>query len=279
MNIFSASANIPSCIIDPSYSIPMTFAGSSMMAVHDIWKKDFPKYSLGTKSLSSTGHFGMDMNMYTAYHGYAEARKRGSDELYHNKESLAFTELMSAPFDIEILREKYVMTAILCYSSVLLVNHTLNGFDDSIFKNGTGYFGNKKVNAWAGFAGLLAYSLIDYSVTGVGEEALFRGTGYEEMKVSFGIIPAKITDAICFSGAHIPQDIAVEKESADEVTAGFVSRAFMGLLLQAIYDECGLKGSTAAHMWIDTAITMFQYVFQCGVENDFSFSINFKINF
>lgn len=278
MTGFSAAANIPSCIIDPYYSIPMTFAGTAMMTCQDIGIKRFEEYSIGHKNLKSTGHFGFDMNMYTAYHGYAEARKKGPEELYGDKKSYSFTELMLSPFDPDVLKEKYVLTAIFAYSSVLFISNSMDGFENSVFKSGKGYFGNKKVNALAGFAGLLAYSLVDYTVTGVGEEALFRGTGYEEMKVSFGVIPAKITDAVCFSGAHIPQDIFIEKYDSGEVTSGFVSRAVMGLMLQAIYDKCGLKGSTAVHMWIDTAITMFQYLYQCGVENDYTFSLKFKIN-
>ncbi|MBQ0051231.1 MAG: CPBP family intramembrane metalloprotease [Treponema sp.] len=277
MTAFSTVANIPSCIIDPFYSIPMTAAGSGMMLSSNIWVNDFGEYSFGRKNLSSIGHFGMDMNMYTAYHGYAVARKMGPSELYQNKENYSFSELMLSPFNPGVLKEAYVCAPILGYAAVLLLSNSMNGFENSIFNSGHGYFGDRKVNALAGFFGLLAYSLVDFTITGVGEESFFRGTGYEEMQVSFGLLPAKIMDCVCFAGAHVPQDIFYENENAGEVVSGFASRALMGLILQAVYDKCGLRASTAVHMWVDTLITMFQYMYSCGVENDYKFSIDFKI--
>ena len=56
-------------------------------------------------------------------------------------------------------------------------------------------------------------------MTVIGEEVLFRGTGYEEMKVSFGVVPAKIIDAIAFSAVHIPQQVVA---NIDWEGAGFI---------------------------------------------------------
>ncbi len=277
MSGFSAASDIPACIVDPSYSIPFTLTGTGMMLSHSIWGENFREHTFGHKNLTSIGHFGMDMNMYTAYHGYAEARKKCVDDVYQNKTSYTFSQLLYAPFDKEVLKQKYVYTPILALSTVFVVSKSLGGFDQSIFKTGNGYFGRRKVNALAGLAGVFAYALVDYAVTGVGEESLFRGTGYEEMKVSWGIIPAKITDDICFAGAHVPQDIFYSQKSAGDVASAFISRATMGLILQGVYDECGLKGSTAVHMWIDTVISVLDYMYCCGVENDHTFSIKCKI--
>ena len=119
-------------------------------------------------------------------------------------------------------------------------------------------------------------SCFDYTMTGIGEEALFRGTGYEEMKVSFGIVPAKIIDAVIFPAVHIPQQVIAGYDWPSILLTAAVQTG-VTFLLQWIYDQGGLKDSIAVHAWVDIISSTLTYLFTTGTQgNTFALNINFS---
>ena len=151
------------------------------------------------------------------------------------------------------------------------------GFRDSVWATGKAYVGSREVPVLLGLVSTVALSCFTYTFTGIGEEALFRGVGYEEMKFSFGVVPAKLTDSLGFSACHIPQEI--QKGYAPATIAfDYGYRALLSLGLQWAYDEGGLKYSVAQHMWIDVLSSTLLYLCYAGSsDNDVSFSLNFSV--
>ncbi len=267
--------NIPAAIVNPSY----TLAGSAISTASwagGIYLINYPDL-FGNPSLSNVlANTGFKTNMWLEYKGYEKARSMAKAGIYSEYEELSFKDAFIAPFNPNILSKKSVWIPITAYGAFLAGFNCLGGFDNSVFKTGKSYLGNYKIPIALGAAAVFAVSCFDFAMTGIGEEALFRGTGYEEMKVSFGIVPAKIVDAVLFPAVHIPQQVV----AGDDWATILLTTAFQSgttFLLQWIYDQGGLKDSIAVHAWIDIISYSLTYLFTTGTQgNNFALNINFS---
>lgn len=275
ISLGSLLCNIPAAIVNPSYVLPGSALTTASWA-SGIFMENKPNI-YGNPSLSNTFmNIGFKGNMWLQYKGYEKARSLCSSDIYPEYENLSFKDAFLACYDPKILSKKSVWIPILGFSGLAMGASLLQGFDNSVFKTGESYIGNYKVPVIAGLATVLTLSCINYTFTGIGEEALFRGVGYEEMKVSMGLWPAKIIDAVGFPAVHVPQQIVSELDAAT-IFLAFGVQAGTSFLLQWIYDKGGLKDSIAAHMWMDVLSSVVTYLFTSGTENNnFALNISFS---
>lgn len=272
----SALLNIPAAIVNPKYTLIGTAITETSWAGGILLSK-YPNI-FGNPSLASMiTNFGLKGNMWLQYKGYETARTMATPGIYKDYETLSIKDIVTAPFNPNILSQKSVWIPILGIGSAIIALDCLNGFDKSVFATGESYLGNYKLPVAAGLATVLAFSCVNFTLTGAGEEALFRGTGYEEMKVSFGTIPAKLVDAVLFPCVHIPQQV-VAGLNWSSILITTLEQSAVTFLLQWIYDYSGLQSSIATHMWIDVISYVCAFAFTGGVENnDFSLNINFSM--
>ena len=268
--------NIPAAIVNPSYTLTGTAISTASWA-SGIFLSKYPEL-YGNPSISSVfANSGLKTNMWLQYKGYTKARSMAKDGIYNEYEDLSFGDVFTAPFNPNILSKKSVWIPIAAFSAIMLGYDCLAGFDNSVFKTGESYLGNYKIPIALGTAAVFAVSCFNFTMTGIGEEALFRGTGYEEMKVSLGIIPAKIIDAVVFPGVHVPQAINAGYDWLTILLTTGLYQSGVTFLLQWIYDQGGLKDSIATHAWFDIISYTLAYLFTTGTQgNQFSLNINFS---
>lgn len=275
MSAESLLLNIPAAIVNPSYTLAGSAISTASYATGIVLSK-YPEL-YGNPSITNVFvNTGLKTNMWLEYKGYEKARSMAKEGIYPEYEELSFKDAFTAPFNPNILSKKSVWIPIAAYSAFIVGYNCLAGFDNSVFKTGESYLGNYKIPIALGVAAVFAVSCFDYTMTGIGEEVLFRGTGYEEMKVSFGVVPAKIIDAVAFSAVHIPQQVI----AGIDWTSILLTTAFQSgitFLLQWIYDKGGLKDSIAVHAWIDIIPATLTYLFTTGTQgNTFALNINFS---
>ena len=275
MSLESTLLNIPAAIVNPTYTLTGTAITTSSWAT-GIFLSNYPQL-YGNPCLTSLfANAGFKGNMWLQYKGYEKARSMVQDGIYRDYEPLSFTDAFTAPFSPNVLSKKAVWIPILVYTAGIIGLDCLGGFDNSVFKTGESYIGNYKFPIALGTAAVFALSCINFTFTAVGEEALFRGTGYEEMKVSFGIIPAKIVDAVAFPAVHIPQQVIAGIDWSSILFTTLLQSG-TSFLLQWVYDQGGLRDSIAVHAWIDIISYVCSYLFTSGTEgNNFSLNINFS---
>ena len=275
ISLESILLNIPAAIVNPSYTLKGSAISTASWAM-GLFLNKYPEL-YGNPSISMVFmNSGFKTNMWLEYKGYEKARSMAKEGIYNKYEDLNFMDAFTAPFNPNVLSKKSVWIPIAAYSAVLVGFNCLSGFDNSVFKTGESYLGNYKIPIVLGTAVVFALSCFDFTMTGIGEEALFRGTGYEEMKVSFGIVPAKIIDAVVFPAVHIPQQVVADYDWSSILFTTAVQSGTT-FLLQWIYDKGGLKDSIAVHAWIDIISTTLSYLFTSGLQgNNFSLNINFS---
>ncbi len=267
--------NIPAAIVNPSYTLAGSAISTASYATGIVLSK-YPEF-YGNPSITNVFvNTGLKTNMWLEYKGYEKARSMAKEGIYPEYEELSFKDAFIAPFNPSILSKKTVWIPIAAYSAFIAGYNCLAGFDNSVFKTGESYLGNYKIPIALGAAAVFAVSCFNYTMTGIGEEALFRGTGYEEMKVSFGIVPAKIIDAVIFPAVHIPQQVIAGYDWPSILLTAAVQSG-VTFLLQWIYDQGGLKDSIAVHAWIDIIPATLTYLFTTGTQgNNFALNINFS---
>lgn len=278
LSLESTLLNIPAAIVNPSYTLTGTAIDTGLFASGLLCEKNQDIY--GNPSLANTlWNMGYKGNMWLQYKGYETARTRCNAEIYQNCEVLDFKDAVFSCFNPDVLSKKTVWIPILTNATLYTGYLCFGGFDNSIFKTGKAYVGKYSVPVVAGVATVLGLSCLNFISTGIGEEALFRGVGYEEMKVSMGIVPAKIIDALGFSTCHVPQSVLSGIDPITILLGGVVYQSGLTLLLQWAYDKGGLRDSIAAHMWMDVLNALATYLFTSGIEdNNFALSLNFSIN-
>ena len=267
--------NIPAAIVNPSY----TLVGSAISTASWVTGIVLSKYPNLYGNPSITDVFfnsGLKTNMWLEYKGYEKARSMAKEGIYPEYEELSFKDAFFAPFNPNVLSKKSVWIPIAAYSAFLVGVNCFGGFDNSVFKTQESYLGNYKIPIALGAAAVFAVSSFNFTMTGIGEEALFRGTGYEEIKVSFGIVPAKIIDAVIFPAVHIPQQVVAGYDWPSILLTAAVQSG-VTFLLQWIYDQGGLKDSIAVHAWVDIISSTLTYLFTTGTQgNNFALNINFS---
>ena len=270
--------NIPAAIVNPTY----TLAGSAITTgswAAGIFMSKYPNIYGNPNLANVVLNTGFKGNMWLQYKGYETARSMARDGIYGDYEELSFKDAFTAPYNPNVLSKKSVWIPIAVYTAGIIGLDCLGGFEKSVFKSGESYIGNYKVPIALGTAAVFALSCFNFTMTGLGEEALFRGTGYEEMKVSFGIIPAKIVDAVVFPAVHIPQQVVAGIDWSSILVTTLLQSG-TSFLFQWIYDQGGLKDSIAVHAWVDIVSYVCSYLFTSGLEgNSFSLNINFSVDF
>lgn len=212
-------------------------------------------------------NIGQKTQMWAYYDGYQKARMNCINYKYANSiNQLKFEELAFAPWKKENVTRPSVWVPVLAATIVSTAVHLLtnNGSNNAIWENGEAYLGEQKVPIPIGILSIIGISLINNTFTAIGEEAVFRGIGYEEFKYTMGDFPALMLDSVLFSAMHVPSEV----QKGDSLKTILMNSSFrMGITLglDYAYDDGGLEASVAEHMWIDMFLHLISYLFSAGV--------------
>lgn len=208
-------------------------------------------------------NIGWKLNYWTQYEGYAAARSRCESGLYPDFKAVSFKDAVTAPFTWDVLKRPEVAYPILGLAAGYTLIELLSGTDNAIWNTGTAYIGDKEVVPALGIAYTALVSIASYTATGIGEEALFRGIGYEEMKQTMGRLPATLIDSAGFAAVHVPQELLAGMNTST-VLSNFLLRAASSVISECIYETGGLTSSIAVHAWTDIIVDMMVYLFTSG---------------
>ncbi len=187
---------------------------------------------------------------YSTYDMYKISRSKAKPGIYTNDwRPYELKELAVAPFKKENLLHPlfYIPVGLSLYSAY----NNVKTSDCSIFKKNKAYIDGKEVSMGTAIPSIMGLNMLNFLVTGIGEEVLYRGVIYEELKVSYGPLKAKLFDFFLFPAIHVPMDIASGRKT-DYILKQFVVRGFSTLLFDYSYDKGGLPLSIAIHTWFNT---------------------------
>jgi|GEM_PF-2020310 len=239
-----SSHHLPLYAFDRKKAITYTGTGLSFLGLH-LATKEKPYIS------RVPYYFYLDNEFYSTYEIYKATRGKAKSGIYpEDWKTFNRKELFCAPFQMEHLSHPLFYVTILTETTIHVLLSAL-GNEDAIWKTGEAYIDSEKVPMSQAVPAILATNLLTETAVAVGEEALFRGVIYEELKLSLGSKRAKLIDMILFPALHIAGDLALE-HSSDEVMGNFILRSFSTLLFDLAYDRGGLPLSTALHMWYNT---------------------------
>lgn len=252
----------PSFIIAPEKAVPQ--AGASLafeaagflMAGHADW-------NVPVSMSDAFWNIGWKLNYWTLYEGYAKARSL-CPETNAGFRAVSFKDAITAPFSWDVLSRKEVAYPLIGLLAGCTLIEALGNTDNAVWNTGRAYIGQKEVPVALGIAYNAAVSTASYLFTGIGEEALFRGVGYEEMKRSLGRVPAALIDSLLFSAVHVPQELLAGMD-APTALGNFLLRSAVAAGLQLVYEQGGLESSIAVHTWEDIICSMLLFLFQGGV--------------
>jgi membrane protease YdiL (CAAX protease family) len=259
------TGTLPHCLIDPGAGLLQT--GASLALYGAAYGTAFAPQLYGDGSLcSALNNMAIKLNWWSYYEGYAKARLQAKPGEYPGEFTKAdFWDLFAAPWRFDNWKQTSVWLPILLGAAVCVGAEYFTGGDaHAVWTTGRAYIGSTEVPVLAGLLATIALACLTHTFTGIGEEAVYRGIGYNEMTISLGIVPAKIIDAVSFSALHIPQEIA-SGYPALYITGQAVWRSVLALGLQWAYDEGGLQASVAQHMWFDVISEVVAYLFNSGV--------------
>jgi membrane protease YdiL (CAAX protease family) len=273
------SANIPHIIIDPAAGLSLSGINTGLVA-SGFFLNTIPGL-YGDKTLGNVIlNIGQKNSGWAFYEGYAKARQHARTGEYQGEFTpVQFLDVITSPWDLNTMSRVSVWLP-LAFNTIGFTTayYLRSGGETAVWKTGKAFIGKTEVPVLLGLVSTIAIYTISHTFTGLGEEAVFRGIGYEEMKISFGVLPAKITDAILFPAMHIPQEIKAQY-STSTILVNAAIRSAITLGLQWAYDDGGLKASTAQHMWIDVIGAILQYCIFSGVASDapLSITLDFKL--
>jgi membrane protease YdiL (CAAX protease family) len=186
---------------------------------------------------------------YSTYDMYKIARSRAKPGVYPDDwRGYGVKELSFSPFKWENVTRPifYIPVGLILLSQV----NSINKSDSSIFKTKKAYIDGNEVPMGQAIPMMIGNNMLHYIATAIGEEALYRGVIYEELKVSFGSKRAKIIDFFLFPAIHVPMDIA-NKRDREEILGRFIERGIATLLFDYAYDKGGLPLSVSLHTWFN----------------------------
>ena len=186
---------------------------------------------------------------YSTYDMYKITRNRAKPGIYPEKlRSYGVKELSLAPFKWDNISHPlfYIPVGLSLYSAINEVRNS----DCSIFKKNKAYIDDDEMPMGQALPMVIGLNTLNYIATAIGEEALYRGVIYEELKVSFGSRRAKMLDFFIFPGIHVPMDIAAGRDT-EYIAQQFVIRGVSTLLFDYAYDKGGLPLSVALHTWFN----------------------------
>jgi membrane protease YdiL (CAAX protease family) len=213
-------------------------------------------------------------SMWSGYEAYAAARGRQAEPGSGSPswEHVPIRDLIAAPWDANNLSRVSAWLPLAAYAGAAVgISLARDREQTAVWESGAAFWGSGKVPILLGLCGTLLEGAIYLTFTGVGEEALYRGVQYEELKLSLGPLPAKILDSTLFAGIHVPQEISAG-ESRSDVLLGFALRGLLSLGLEWAYDEGGLCASVAQHFWIDMISRTAGFLFGAGAAEGADFA-------
>jgi len=230
----------------------------------------------GSEALGSVlFNFAHKYSMFGTYAMYSDLRSRTGSPDYGPGDRHSFAELLSAPFDPACYAHWSVLGYLGARMLVTGIGMAVADHSDSVWARGEAYIGNRAFPVWAGVALMLALQVPNFVMTGVGEEALFRGVYYEELSRRIGEWPAKIGDALYFTICHYPQQWdRLMAEGAGQIAMGTALSMLDAIWLQYIYEWMGLRSAVATHAAVDILVFFCDWLLQGGVPNDAGFSVS-----
>jgi len=186
---------------------------------------------------------------YSTYDMYKINRGKAKPGVYNDDwQGHSLKELALAPLKWENISHPlfYIPVGLISWGMVSNIGKS----DSSIFATDEAYIDGKNLPVAQGIGMIVGNNVVHYLATAIGEEALYRGVVYEELKNSFGSTKAKLIDFFLFPALHIAPDLAKGRGS-DEITSRFIERGVATILFDYAYDKGGLPLSISLHTWFN----------------------------
>ncbi|MEE9167204.1 MAG: CPBP family intramembrane glutamic endopeptidase [Candidatus Neomarinimicrobiota bacterium] len=186
---------------------------------------------------------------YSSYNMYKINRNNAAPGVYKDEwKGYSVKELAVAPIQFKkLIRPMFLLpVGLIAWSQFRQISDS----ETSIFETKKAYIDGKEYSVGAGLALMTTNNIIHYLATGIGEEVLYRGFIYEELRTTFGSRRAKFYDFFIFPSIHIPMDLAAGRKS-DEIGGRFVERGIATLLFDYAYDRGGLPLAVSLHTWFN----------------------------
>lgn len=243
LNASIATQHLPIYQLDKQLGMRYSIVEGGFLAAH-----------YATKNNSST-IAGTALNLYlkTAYYStydmYKITRSRAKPGIYTEEwRGYGIKELSLAPFQLKnILQPVFLIpVGLITWGQI----NQIQDSDTSIFKTKQAYIDGNKYSLGQAIPMMIGNNMLHYLATAIGEEVLYRGVIYEELKVSFGSKRAKLYDFFIFPAIHMPYDLAAGRD-AEEIFGRFIERGIATLLFDFAYDKGGLPLSVSLHTWFN----------------------------
>jgi membrane protease YdiL (CAAX protease family) len=234
--------HLPLYALDPVKALTFTLPDAAFIGAH-LATKEMPLLTSVPFSLFAYNEF------FSTYEIYKTARLRAEPGAYPQEwKSYTRKDLILSPFMRENISDPLFYTTVLATSAAQIISSIKS--NDAVWKTGEAWIDGKEYPVGTAVFYTLAANWLQYTATAVGEEALYRGVIYEELKVSMGHKKAKLADMLLFPAVHIPTDIARGK-TLPNMAIQFLIRSSSTLLFDYAYDRGGLPLSTAIHTWFN----------------------------
>ena len=251
-----AMEHLPLYALDPAQGIKYSAMQAGFLGVH-LATQSSPFVTLTPFNVYLKSSF------YSTYHVYKTARVRAKPGVYSDDwNAYSITDLIRAPFQLKNFRHPIVWGPI----AFITITSTISVLtsDDAVHKTGEAYIDDKKVALSTALPTVLGLQLVHDMATAIGEEALYRGVIYEELRIEFGPKKAKMVDMVLFPGIHVPFDLARSAPS-EEIIGLFFLRSLSTLLFDIAYDKGGLMYSIPLHGWRNFANNVGVWLNSAGV--------------
>lgn len=220
-------------------------------------------------------------SMFATYDSYVSLRSRvepsssGYSDDYGAVASYSFFDLALAPFDYRVYNDWTMLGYLGSMSAFSVISMLATDRPNAVWSTGEAYLGANRVPVWAGIPLVLLLQVPNFILTGVGEEALYRGVYYEELSYRLGQWPAKIIDGVYFTLSHFPQNWDnIVSSPPQEVILNSLFTVAGAFWFQYVYEWRGLRSAVAAHAMGDVIVFFCDWLAQAGVPNHSGFSIN-----
>jgi len=249
--------HLPLYLVDSPLAPAYTIAEAGLLSLHFGTLKSPFFTEMAMNSYAMAG-------FYSTYEIYKETRLNSAPGIYPESwESYGLDELFTASFALENLMHPafYIPVGI---STALNVLSSLDS-ETAIWKTGKAYIEGNEYPLSVAIPLVLGRNILHFTITAIGEEALYRGVIYEELKVSLDPLLAKACDMIIFPLIHVGSDVA-RGRPLGELFMRFGIRAASTLLFDIAYDLGGLPLSTAIHTWFNTVAFSLRWAASSGVD-------------
>jgi len=227
---------------DNRHGLKYSMAEAGLLATH---------YATNNNPMLTTTAFNLYVMTawYSTYDTYKIARNKAAPGVYNSDwQGHSLKDLAIAPLKWENISHPIFFIPVGLISWGMLSG--IANSDSSVFATNEAYIDGNKLPVGQAIAITFGNNLLHYLGTAIGEEALYRGVVYEELKESFGPKKAKMIDFFLFPALHIVPDIAKNRDF-EEITGRFIERGVATLLFDYAYDKGGLPLSVSLHAWFN----------------------------